>query len=40
LRLAGLIQVTISSEGERLYAPRFEGILSTQETLEKFINGE
>lgn len=40
LRLAGLIQVTISSEGERLYAPRLEGILSTQETLEKFINGE
>lgn len=39
LRLAGLIQVTISSEGERMYSPRFEGILSTQETLEKFING-
>lgn len=40
LRLAGLIQVTISSEGERLYATRLEGVLGTQESLEKFINGE
>ncbi len=40
LRLAGLVQVTLSSEGERLYSTRLEGIISTHETLEKFINGE
>jgi len=40
LRLAGLIQVTISLDGERRYATRVEGLGSTQETLEKFVNGE
>ena len=40
LRLAGLIQVIISSLGERRYATRVEGLGSTQETLEKFVNGE
>lgn len=40
LRLAGLVQVTISSQGERLYGTRIEGILDTQETLRKFVSGE
>lgn len=40
LRLAGLIQVNISSHGERLYATRIEGILDTQESLKKFVSGE
>lgn len=40
LRLAGLIQVIISLGGERRYATRVEGLGSTQETLEKFVNGE
>ncbi len=40
LRLAGLVQVTISPQGERLYATRIEGILDTQETLKKFVSGE
>lgn len=40
LRLAGLIQVTFSLDGERRFATRVEGLGSTQETLEKFVNGE
>ena len=40
LRLAGLVQVTVSSHGERNYSARFEGFDSTQEILQKFINGD
>jgi len=40
LRMAGLVQVTVSSHGDRLYATRLEGFESTQDNLEKFVNGE
>jgi len=40
LRSAGLVQVNISPQGERHYATRTEGFLSTQDHLEKFVNGD
>lgn len=40
LRMAGLVQVTLSSQGERHYGPRLEGFYTTQDQLEKFVNGE
>jgi len=40
LRLAGMVQVTVSSEGDRYYATRYEGFESTQELLRRFIQGE
>lgn len=40
LRMAGLVQVTVAPHGERYYAPRLEGFNSTQDNLEKFVNGE
>ncbi|MFH1446959.1 MAG: winged helix-turn-helix domain-containing protein, partial [Chloroflexota bacterium] len=40
LRLAGLVQVTVSSQGERNYATRFESFGNTQDKLQIFINGD
>lgn len=40
LRIAGLVQVTVSSHGERHYSTRLEGFDSTQENLVKFVAGE
>lgn len=40
LRMAGLVQVTLSSQGDRHYATRLEGFYTTQDQLEKFVNGE
>jgi len=37
LRLAGMVQVTFSSEGDRYYATRYEGFESTQELLRRFV---
>jgi len=40
LRMAGMVHVIISSEGERFYATRFEGFESTQDLLNRFVNEE
>lgn len=40
LRMAGLVQVLISPEGERQYTSRLEGFSNTQDILERFVNGD
>lgn len=40
LRLAGLVQVTVSSNAERRYAARMEGVQSTINHLQDFLSGE
>jgi len=40
LRMAGMVHVIISSEGERFYATRFEGFESTQDLLKRFVSEE
>jgi DNA-binding transcriptional ArsR family regulator len=40
LRLAGLVQVTISPEAERRYAIRREGVGETTDKLQTFLSGE
>jgi DNA-binding transcriptional ArsR family regulator len=40
LRLAGMVQVNISQNGERKFAARHEGFEDTQEMLNRFVRGE
>ena len=40
LRMAGLIQVILTPEGDRQYATRFNGLESIQDSLSRFIHGE
>ena len=40
LRMAGMVHVIISSEGDRYYATRFEGFETTQDLLSRFVNEE
>ncbi|HQK42180.1 MAG TPA: helix-turn-helix domain-containing protein [Anaerolineaceae bacterium] len=40
LRVAGMVHVIISSEGDRCYATRFEAFESTQDLLNRFLNEE
>lgn len=40
LRLAGMVQITISPEGDRYYATRYEGFEATQDLLKRFIQGD
>lgn len=40
LRMAGMVHVIISAEGDRYYATRFEGFESTYEQLTRFVSEE
>lgn len=40
LRIAGLVQIIIDSEGERQYATRFEGFVTTTDLLNRFVGGD
>ena len=40
LRLAGLLQVFLDSNGVKMYAARFEGFNETQDLLNRFVHGE
>jgi DNA-binding transcriptional ArsR family regulator len=40
LRMAGMVHVIISSEGDRYYATRLEGFETTQDLLSRFVNEE
>ena len=40
LRLAGLVRVTVSPEGDRYYTTRYEGLEATQDLLKRFIQGD
>jgi len=40
LRMAGMVHVIISAEGDRFYATRFEGFESTQDLLTRFVSEE
>jgi DNA-binding transcriptional ArsR family regulator len=40
LRMAGLVQVTVSKNGERHYSTRLEGFDNAQDLLVKFVNGD
>ncbi|MGI6260188.1 MAG: ArsR/SmtB family transcription factor [Anaerolineaceae bacterium] len=40
LRLAGMVQVFLSSSGEKKFAARYEGFDNTQDLLNRFVRGE
>ncbi len=40
LRLAGMVQVFLSTSGERKFAARYEGFDNTQDLLNRFVRGE
>jgi len=40
LRLAGMVHVTVSPEGDRYYTTRYEGLEATQDLLKRFIQGD
>lgn len=40
LRLAGMVQVFLSSSGERKFSARYEGFDNTQDLLNQFVRGE
>ncbi|MFZ3151878.1 MAG: winged helix-turn-helix domain-containing protein [Anaerolineaceae bacterium] len=40
LRMAGMVQITITTEGERHYATRYEGFDTNQDLLNRFVHGE
>ncbi|MFZ3070010.1 MAG: winged helix-turn-helix domain-containing protein [Anaerolineaceae bacterium] len=40
LRMAGMVQITITTEGERHYATRYEGFEANQDLLNRFVRGE
>ncbi len=39
LRISGMVQVTVNSEGDRQYATRYEGFEATQDLLNRFVRG-
>ena len=40
LRMAGMIQILLSEEGERQFSPRYDGFENTIDLLKQFVQGE
>ena len=40
LRMAGMVQILISAEGERQFSPRYDGFKNTTDLLEHFVQGD
>ena len=40
LRMAGMVQILLSEEGERQFSPRYDGFENTVDLLKQFVQGE
>ena len=40
LRMAGMVQILLSEEGERQFSPRYDGFENTIDLLKQFVQGE
>jgi len=39
LRMAGMVQILLSEEGERQFSPRYDGFENTVDLLKHFVQG-
>jgi DNA-binding transcriptional ArsR family regulator len=40
LRMAGMVQILLSEDGDRQYSPRYDGFENTIDLLKNFVQGD